>query len=92
MNSGIFYVYAIVSMKDNRIYVGISQDLDRRINEHNDGKVFSTKAFIPWVLFHSELAGKSEVARKREKYLKSSAGKKRLRKILEYTNSGSLPD
>ncbi|MCX6302866.1 MAG: GIY-YIG nuclease family protein [Bacteroidia bacterium] len=92
MNSGIFFVYAIVSKKDNRIYVGISQNVDKRIIEHNNGKVFSTKPFIPWLLFHSELAGKAEEARKKEKYFKTAAGKKRLRKVLKSLNSGSLPD
>jgi putative endonuclease len=92
MNSGNFYVYAIVSIKDNRIYVGISQNINRRINEHNDGKVFSTKSFIPWKLFYSEYIGALVMARKREKYFKSASGKRKLRKILESINSGSLPD
>jgi putative endonuclease len=92
MNLGNFYVYAIVSMKDNRIYVGISQDIYRRINEHNNRKVFSTKSFIPWRLFYSEHIGAIEKARKKEKYYKSASGKRKLRKILESIDPGSLPD
>ncbi len=92
MSIGIFFVYALVSLKDYRIYVGMSQDIDRRVNEHNSGKVSSTKAFIPWMRFFSESAGSSLEARRLEKYYKSASGKKKLRKILNTLNSGSLPD
>jgi putative endonuclease len=87
-----FHVYAIVSKRDNRIYVGISRDINRRVNEHNGGKVFSTKAFIPWNLLYSEYAGPVEIARNREKYYKSASGKRKLKKIFLALNSGSLPD
>jgi len=70
-------------MKDERIYVGISQDVNRRIIEHNSGKVFSTKAFTPWQLFYSQVIGSAEEARKREKYYKSASGKRKLRKFLK---------
>jgi putative endonuclease len=92
MNSGNFYIYSIVSLKDQRIYVGISQDVTKRIKEHNSGKVISTKAFIPWRLFYSEYVGSSSSARVRERYFKSGGGKRRLKKILELVNPGSLPD
>ena len=53
MNSGVFYIYAIVSLHDRRIYVGMSQNVDQRIEQHNAGKVISTKPFVPWVKFYS---------------------------------------
>ena len=92
MDPEAFYVYAIVSMKDNRIYVGISRNVEKRVIEHNDRKIFSTKAFIPWLLFYSEAIGNSSEARKKEKYFKTASGKRKLRKILYHLNSGSLPD
>ena len=79
-----YFVYAIVSMKDNRIYVGISEDVDRRINEHNKGRVSSTKAYIPWTLFYSEFTGAAKKAREMEIYYKSAAGKRKLRRILKF--------
>ncbi len=89
-----FYIYALVSEKDGTIYVGMTTDLKRRLNEHNSGKSKYSKGHSPWRLFHSELAGNSKVARLREKYFKTSAGKKRLKAILESINyvPGSLPD
>ncbi len=77
-----FYIYALVSHRDNRIYVGMSQDVLRRLNEHNKGKVKSTKPFAPWDLFFSEEAGNAIQARALEKYYKSASGKRKLRAIL----------
>lgn len=52
----IYYVYALQSSEDRRIYVGMTSDLHRRIKEHNDCRVRSTKAFGPWVLiFYKEV-------------------------------------
>ena len=81
-----FYVYAIVSEVDGRIYVGMATDPEHRLTEHNKGKTFSTKGFVPWRLFYKELCGSSENAREREKYFKTSAGKRRLKAILQGVN------
>jgi putative endonuclease len=77
-----FFVYALVSQFDGRIYVGMSQDVDRRLGEHNAGKVKSTKGFAPWMLFFVELAGNTQQARSRERYYKAASGKKKLKAIL----------
>ena len=77
------YVYAIKSGKDGRIYVGISKNLDRRLSEHNNGEVKSTKAYLPWKLIYKEDCGEDrERARKREKYFKSGCGKELLKNII----------
>jgi putative endonuclease len=81
-----FYVYALVSQVDNRIYVGISQRVDMRVSEHNAGKVKSTKGFVPWKLFFSEFVGNSQSAREREKYFKAASGKRKLRAMLNGLN------
>ncbi|MFN8240494.1 MAG: GIY-YIG nuclease family protein [Bacteroidales bacterium] len=78
-----FYVYAIVSEKDGVIYVGIANDCEARLKEHNSGKSKYTSGHMPWWLFYSELVGDATSARLREKYFKSGAGKRRLRAILE---------
>ncbi len=41
----MIYVYAIQSLKDGRIYVGMSKDVNMRILQHNKGLTFSTKGF-----------------------------------------------
>jgi putative endonuclease len=64
------------------IYVGMSEDPQRRLAEHNSGKVRSTKAHLPWVLFFTEQAVDSATARTKEKFYKSSTGKRSLRNFL----------
>lgn len=44
----MFYVYILKSKKDNNFYMGSTNDLKRRINEHNSGLVFSTKSRMPF--------------------------------------------
>ena len=75
-----YFVYAIKSVKDNRIYVGMSTNPNKRLREHNGGQVFSTKGFRPWILIFLESCGSSRVyTRTREKYWKSGIGKEKLK-------------
>jgi putative endonuclease len=78
----MLYVYAIQSLKDGRIYVGLTQNIDKRILQHNKGATFSTKPFKPWKLIYSEVLPDRICARKREKYLKSGVGKEFLKSIV----------
>ena len=78
-----FYVYAIVSEKDGVIYAGIARDCNKRLKEHNKGRSKYTSDHIPRRLFYTEFVGVSTAAREREKYFKTSAGKKRLKATLE---------
>ncbi len=77
----IYYVYAIKSIKYGRIYVGLSNNVESRVKEHNAKHVFSTKGYCPWYLIYKEKVGTRVEARKREKYLKSGIGKEFLRSI-----------
>ncbi|MFA4989286.1 MAG: GIY-YIG nuclease family protein [Candidatus Omnitrophota bacterium] len=76
------YVYALRSIKDNRIYIGITKDLENRIKEHNSGKTKSTKFYKPWILFYSEKSISRNFAREREKELKSGSGREYLRGMI----------
>jgi putative endonuclease len=79
----MYYVYAIKSISRNYIYVGMTNDLDRRINQHNNGKSITTKAYKPFILLYSEIKESREEARNREKYLKSGIGKEFLKALLK---------
>ena len=72
----MFYTYIIYSINFKKYYVGLSANVNQRLKSHNAGKVKSTKAFTPWVLIHFEKFDSRIEARKREKYLKSAAGRK----------------
>lgn len=76
------YVYAIQSLKDGRIYVGMSSDLQKRIKEHNLGQTKSTKGYLPWTLLYNEILSNRIEARTREKFLKSGCGKEFLKSLI----------
>lgn len=79
----MFYVYAIKSTVRNYIYVGLTNNINRRLEEHNKGQNRSTKAYIPFVLIYSEECNTREDAREREKYLKSGVGKEFLKRLIQ---------
>ncbi|WP_325450342.1 GIY-YIG nuclease family protein [Gelidibacter sp.] len=72
----MFVVYILYSPKFDRFYVGMSSSFKDRLKSHNSGQVKSTKAFTPWELFHSEDYPTRIEARFREKYFKTSAGRR----------------
>ena len=78
----MYYIYILQSEKDGKFYVGFTKDLKLRVEQHNSGKVKSTKDRRPLVLIYYEACLKQEDAIKREKYLKTYHGKMFLRNRL----------
>jgi putative endonuclease len=85
----MYYTYVIQSGKDKRFYTGFTRDLRNRLNDHNSGKVASTKNRGPFLLVYYEACLNEQDATAREKYLKSGMGKRylknRLRRFLSLT-------
>ncbi len=79
----MYYVYVIRSLKDYRLYTGYTHDLRKRLKEHNNGKVFSTKTRCGFELIYYEACVDKNDARSREKYLKSGMGKRYLKNRLK---------
>ncbi|OGM20804.1 hypothetical protein A2714_05190 [Candidatus Woesebacteria bacterium RIFCSPHIGHO2_01_FULL_38_9] len=80
-----FYVYVLLSLKDWNLYIGVTDNLKRRISEHNKGLEISTKSRVPFKLIYCELFINKVDAFKREKYLKGGWGRKHLRSALKLT-------
>jgi len=80
----MFYVYAISSNSRKYIYIGFTNNLDRRIDEHNKGYNKTTRAYRPFKLILCEEFTTRTAAREREKYLKSGFGKEFLKKMIWY--------
>ncbi|MGA3246460.1 MAG: GIY-YIG nuclease family protein [Bacteroidota bacterium] len=74
------HVYVLRSVADGDRYVGLSTDVPHRVEEHNAGKVKSTKARVPFVLVYQEPFDTLIEARAREKYFKTAAGRRWLDK------------
>jgi putative endonuclease len=88
----MYYTYILLSLKDNKLYTGYSNDLQKRIKEHKSGKVFSTKYRLPIKLIYYEACLSEKDAKRREKTLKSGRGKAYLTKRLkEFLCSGFGP-
>ncbi|OGG00421.1 excinuclease ABC subunit C, partial [Candidatus Gottesmanbacteria bacterium RBG_13_37_7] len=64
----MYYVYILISEKDNKLYIGLTDNLERRINEHNSGYNFSTKSRKPFKLVFYEALLTIEEAVEREKF------------------------
>ena len=75
-------LYVIRSEINKELYVGICQDLNNRLQEHDKGKNRYTKGLRPWILLHTETFENWVEARKKEKYYKSGYGKENLKLIL----------
>ena len=75
-------VYVLRSLKDGKLYIGMTTDLQRRLQEHNHGKNPSTRHRRPLVLLHTEVYPTRAEAAKRERFLKSGPGHKFLKTIL----------
>ena len=66
----MFYVYVLKNKKNEDLYVGFSENLRKRFEEHNKRRVKSTKNFVPWTLIYYEAYRDKRDATKRERNLK----------------------
>ena len=78
----VYFVYVLRSSKDGGLYTGMTDDLERRLGEHNSGKSKSTRHRRPFTLVYSEQFSTRAEAAKCERFLKSGAGHKFLKNIL----------
>ncbi len=79
----IGWVYVLESEKDDLRYIGFTSDINNRLKQHFRGKVFSTKYRRPLKLIYIEGCSNVEDAKRREKYLKMTGGRRFLVKRLK---------
>lgn len=80
----MFYIYCLQSEKDKEeLYFGFTNNLKKRLNEHNSGRNFSTKKYLPWRLIYYEACLLKSDASRREKYLKTSIGRRMFKKRIK---------
>jgi putative endonuclease len=76
----LFFVYVISSTIRDYVYVGLTDNPNRRINQHNLGYEKTTKPYRPFITLFIESFQTRLEARKREIYLKSASGKRWIKK------------
>lgn len=79
----MFYVYVLMSLQDGGLYIGCTKDLKSRIRRHKFGMVESTKTRLPLKLVYYEACLNQKDALHREKYLKTTYGRRYLKNRLK---------
>ncbi len=69
----MFYVYILKSFKNSNLYIGSTNNLERRLAEHNSGNGGYTKKYLPYKLIYYEAYFANNDARERESNLKLRA-------------------
>ena len=82
----MYKVYVLKSLTDNFHYIGHTHDLDKRLLEHNHGKVRSTKAHAPYEVIYTEYFQTKSEAQTREYSLKRGKENVWLREKLKSQN------
>jgi len=77
-----YCVYVLLSQKDHNFYIGFSENLHQRLTDHIHGHSFATSFRLPFALIFCEYFLSKTAALRREKYFKTTAGKKALRIML----------
>ncbi|MBK7291074.1 MAG: GIY-YIG nuclease family protein [Chitinophagaceae bacterium] len=78
----MYFAYVLKSINHDYYYKGHCKELERRIQQHNSGMTESIRPYIPFKLVYYEKFETEIEAVAREKYFKSSAGRRYLKKIM----------
>lgn len=81
----MFFVYILKSLGFKKTYVGRTSDVEKRLYEHNTSSNEFSRRYKPWEIIYTEKLETLEESIKREKYFKSAAGRKWIKKNL-FTN------
>ena len=79
----IYYIYILLSEVDGNYYTGYTNNLKKRVSLHNEGKVKSTKNRRPLKIVYFEGCINQQDATHREKYLKTTYGKRYIKNRLK---------
>jgi putative endonuclease len=78
----MYFVYVLLSLQDKKFYIGFTENVERRLADHNAGRNTSTKCRRPFELMYYEAHGSKDDALRREMYFKTAKGKTTLRQVL----------
>ena len=80
-----YCVYVLQSQRDLLFYHGFTTNIERRIEDHNSGNTISTSKRRPLKIIHCEMFLSKIDAVRREKYFKTTQGKRMLKLMLRDT-------
>lgn len=82
INTSMYYAYVIKSLSHEFYYKGHCENLEARLKQHNSGMTESIRPYAPFQIVYFEEFPTREQAIIREKYFKSSAGRRFLKKVI----------
>jgi putative endonuclease len=77
----MFYVYILLNDAETKTYTGVSDDVEKHLAEHNAGRVKSSRPYRPYKIVHVEQFETLKEARRKEKFYKSTTGRRRLKEM-----------
>jgi putative endonuclease len=91
INFDFYFVYVLLSLKDWMFYIGFTNNIERRFQEHLGGKNISTAKRLPLRLIYFETFSNKRDALRRESYFKTTKGKTTLRMMIrEYLKTQNI--
>ncbi len=84
----MYYIYILLNETKTRTYIGVAEDVNKRLAMHNAGRVKSSSPYRPYKVIHKESFETLKEARQKEKFYKSTTGRRRLKKMIS-TNKPS---
>lgn len=86
----MYFVYVLQSLKDKKFYIGFTSNIKRRLEEHRIGGSNSTKKRLPFRLVFCEAFISEKDAKRRERYFKTTKGKRALKLMLKTSLNENL--
>lgn len=77
----MYYVYILINEEKTRTYTGVATDVNKRLEDHNTGRVSSSRPYRPYKIIHTESFATLSEARQKEKFYKSTTGRRRLKEM-----------
>ena len=78
----MYYISILLNEPKTRTYTGVTDDVDKRLTEHNAGRVKSSTPYRPYRIVHLESFKTMSEARQKEKFYKSTIGRRKLKMMV----------
>ncbi len=76
------YLYILVSETKSRTYTGVTESIEKRLKEHNSGRVKSSRPYRPYKILCTQVSPTLIEAHQAERFYKSTAGRRRLKQMI----------
>jgi len=77
----MYHVYILLNEAKTQTYTGVADDVYKRLAEHNAGRVKSSNRYRPYKIIHTESFETLVEARQKEKFYKSTTGRRKLKEM-----------